>query len=200
MFILGVLVFLLALAIIFFVTYPKIKRNILPSKFNDYCSKKISKIAKKNNYLLIEKFNEQNFTQKDFKINHVLFGKKYIYLISDYCLIGSIEGEGSNQSWIFRNREDKSSSYIDNLNYASDENIRDFAGIFNAKSEIFIKINIVPNECNLFINSINKENSYVVQFSNLKSLISKIEGKNVSNLDEEELHKHFEIISSKNER
>ena len=68
--------------VVFFIVIP-INRKREKNSFKEYCYKAIYKIAFDEDYYLINNFSYRVDSSKIAKIDHVLFGNKYIYLIID---------------------------------------------------------------------------------------------------------------------
>ena len=75
-------------------------RRMNSETFNKLCTSKIIRIAKRRGLLLIPEAHLSNFEREMLPVNHVLFGEKYIYLISDFLLKGFVSGEEKDNSWI----------------------------------------------------------------------------------------------------
>lgn len=193
------LLILLVIAIAFFITYPIVKRLVLPEKFNVFCERIIRRFAKRNKYHLVNESRLLNFDSKQLKIDHVLFGKKYIYIIHDACLMGEVKGSLEDSSWLYKKYGERVSNYVDNLVDVSNENIRDFAGIIGVNAEIIVAICIIPNECDFQIKGTNSTNVNVVHFSSVKRLIKNLESQNIGELNQERLDESYKTLKEKNE-
>ena len=55
-------------------------------KFNELVEKKITNISKKKGFLLLTNLEIYNFDSERIPLNHVVFGKKYIYLINIHIM------------------------------------------------------------------------------------------------------------------
>lgn len=189
-----VLLFLLILSLGFFISYPFVLRKVLPEKFSSFCDKKIDRICKKNDFIKYSNYNIQNFDIKSRKIDQVIFAKKYIYIVSNICLLGEVSGDKNDHSWCYKKRETKETSYIDNIIDVSEQNIQDFAGIINANHEIIVAINVIPNECQMNVSDVNKVDSFVIHYSSLNKLLKKLESREVSPLDKNQLEAHINLM------
>lgn len=190
---------LLVLAIVFFIGFPIYKRKILAEKYNDFCKRKIERICIKNNYKILNNLDVQNYDLQNLKIDHVVFGKKFIYLINDYYLNGDVTGDKKDNSWVYYNRVKKSTHYINNLNIVGEKNIQDFAGIFNTNPDILLSISVIPNECRFSVKDANKPSSYVSNYWMVKKIIKYLERSKINDLNNKQLVEIFELIRSKNE-
>ena len=96
--------------------------------FKSLCEKKVVRIARRNKFHIIKDLNIQTYRRETLGVNHVIFGKKYIYLITDFMLKGFVSGEVNDNSWVYYDKIQKKNRYLDNLSKISDKNIQDFAG------------------------------------------------------------------------
>ena len=176
------LIIALILAVIFFAFYPIVKRKILSKKYSYFCSRKIRKIASKNDYLFLTNLNLVFYSSGKAGIDHILFGKKYIFILSNYYIDGDIKGTIENNSWILEKRRDKTNEYIDNISNDLSEKSMVFSQKINVNQEIIIPIAIINNECEINVQGINKNNTFVVHYSSLNKLIKKIDSRTIGNL------------------
>jgi hypothetical protein len=164
-----------------------------------YCLNKVSRIAKRKKLLSIPDLNLLNYDREKLNVHHVIFGKKYIYLISDIMLKGFVSGEANDNSWVYFNNITKQTHYLDNLDKVSSKNIRDFAGILGISEDFIASICLVPNECDLTINGLENKNKFIVHYGGLNRIISTLERKPIGSLNEEQIKEQYETIKQKNE-
>lgn len=188
------LILLLVLAIVFFVTFPILKRKIISKKYNAFCCKKLMSIAKKNNYKYLTNLKLIFYTKEEVKIDHILFGKKYVYILTNYYFDGDIKGTIENNSWILEKRHENTSEYIDNISNQLSEKNRVFSEKISANPELIIPIAIVNNDCEIKVNGINNNNTFVVHYSSLKKLIRKIESRLIPDLSTEQVENLYESL------
>lgn len=192
------LIILLVLAIVFFISFPIFRRKIIRKKYDVFCSKKIRTIAKKNNLLFITNLKLTNYSGEEIKIDHILFGKKYIYILIDYYFNGDIKGTSENNSWILEKRHDEGCEYIDNISNDLSGKNRVFSEKITANPELIIPISIVNNDCEIKVNGINNNSTFVVHYSSLKKLIKKLESRDITNLDDEQIKNIYENLKNGN--
>ena len=88
---------------------------MLEKRYINIYGRKIYHIALDNDYYLINNVKLASHDDKIASINHLLFGDKYIYLISDYYYRGEVSAKESDLSWIYRPLSKKEHArYIDN--------------------------------------------------------------------------------------
>jgi len=192
------LIVLLVLAIVFFVTFPILRRRIISKKYNCFCSRKISSIATKNHLYFLTNLHLTNYSGDDIKIDHILFGKKYIYILVNYLFAGDLKGTSENNSWILEKRRNEGCEYIDNISNELSEKNRVFSEKIIANPELIIPIAILNNDCEINVDGINNNNTFVVHYSSLKKLIKKLESRSISNLDSEQIENTYLNLKDEN--
>lgn len=193
---LAILLFLFLVAFIAFFIY---QRKMSFETFNHLCERKVKRIAKSKSLLVIERINLLNYKREKLGVNHVIFGKKYVYLITDFLLKGFVSGEASDNSWVYYNTTSKKNHYLTNLNKISEENIREFAGISGINDDLLVSICLVPNECDFSVKNIEDDKKMVVHYSSLARKIKELEEQEIPSLNEEQIYEQFRTIEGKNE-
>ncbi len=197
------LFFVLLVTLVIFVTafiaFLVSLRRMNSETFNKLCTSKVIRIAKRRGLLLIPEAHLSNFERETLPVNHVLFGEKYIYLISDFLLKGFVSGEEKDNSWIYFNNITKKTHYLDNLNAISDKNIRDFSGILQISPELIVSICVVPNECDFKIKGDKSDKKNIVHYSSLRRMVRRLENKKIDALDKQQIIDQFNLIKAKND-
>lgn len=186
-----VLLGLLILFLIFAIIYPIEKRKILSNKFNKYCDKKINKICLKKSYFKITNFN-LNINRK---INQIILGNKYIYLISNFPLFGLISGDKKNNSWLYSKSGEKQNVYLDNLTFQGNKVIQEFASIFNINESVIVNVSLIPNECEIQVKDVNNPNNFIIHYGSIKRFLRIYENRKITPLNKDQLERYFNIIS-----
>ena len=192
------LAIVLFLFIVAFVAFFIFLRKMSFETFEKLCEKKVKRIAKRNKLLVIEQLHLLNYKSEKLGVHHVIFGKKYIYLITDFLLKGFVSGEVNDNSWVYFNSVTKKNHYLSNLNKISEQNIQEFAGILGIKSDPIVSICLIPNECDFNIKNINSNQKMVVRYSSLSKKIKEFEKQSIGSLNEEQIYEQFRTIESKN--
>ena len=193
---------LLSLLIVFliaFIVFFTYLRTMTSETYTKYCFKKVGRISKRKNLLSILDLHLLNNEREKLKVNHVIFGRKYIYLISDLMLKGFVSGEVNDNSWVYFNNITKKSHYLDNLNKVSDKNIQDFAGILGISCDPIISICLIPNECDISVNGYKDSNKMIVHYASLSKTISSLEREQIGSFKQEQIYEQYEKIKSRNE-
>lgn len=167
--------------------------------FRSLCEKKVIKLSKNNDLLFLKNINISNYEGDELIVNHVIFGKKYIYLISDFLLKGFIEGDEKNNSWLYYDTRKRRYLYLDNLNAIADKNIKDFAGILQISAEPIVNICLIPNECDFKISNAKWNNKTITRYSSLARTINRFESKEIGSLNPDQILDEFKIVKNKNE-
>lgn len=199
MVVLIILSILFVVCVILLITYILFVKGLNKKKFEQIVDKKIARISTKNCLASISKLNLYNFAEEKLKIHSVIFGKKFIYLVTNYCLLGNVEGEQNDNSWIYYNRRTKSQEYIENLNDVGNKNIQEIAGILSINAEFLVSISVVPNECNFNVKNAQGKQNFVTKYLKLSHLINELENKNVGSFKPEQINEKFDLLKKKNE-
>ena len=193
---------LFATLLVFFITsfvmFLIYLRKMDKETFDRLCGNKIKRIAKRNNLYAIEKLNVLDYGRNRVNVDHVIFGKKYIYIITDFMYKGFINGDINDNSWVYRNTISKKYEYIGNLSMTADENIRDFSGILGINSDPIVSICLVPNECDFSIRELGNDRKMVVHFSSLNRVIKELEKRDIGSLNEEQIYEQYTAIKERN--
>lgn len=148
----------------------------------------VYKTALYYDYYLINTFNIALTAQLDLKIDHLLFGNKYIYIINDYIYEGILTGKKQDSSWILQDLKGEE-SYIANPLKVNDE-IRKKLSLKTAIDDAtFICITLVNNKTDINSLNVNTKDNYIIDIKDFMKLIDAIESRKVSALNEEQLQK-----------
>ena len=193
---------LLLIVLVFFVTacisfFVQIRRMNVET-FRRLCSKKVISISKRHKFCYLNDVNLTSYESNKLSVNHVIFGKKFIYLISDFLLKGFISGEEKDNSWIYFDNVKKTTHYLSNLHAISDQNIRDFAEILQISPDPIVSICLVPNICDFKVKSDNSDKKLIVHYASLSRIIRKYERRHIGELDIEQVMDEFNTIKAKN--
>ena len=194
-----ILLIVLILFVTLFVTFLVMLRRMDFEIFRNLCSKKVKRISKRRKLSCLTDLNLSNFDSEKLSVNQVIFGKKYIYIISNFLLKGFISGEEKDNSWVYFNNITKQTHYLDNLYALSDKNMQDFAGILQISPDPIVSICLVPNECDFKIGGTKNNKNIIVHYSSLTKAIRRLEKNDIGELDQNEIEEEFKLIKAKNE-
>lgn len=167
-------------------------------QFRNLCQRKVKRIAKQHDSYVILDLNISNYDREKINANHVIFGKKYVYLISDFMLKGFVSGDEKDNSWIYYNNVKKTTHYLTNLHTLSEKNIRDFSGILEISSDSIVSICLVPNEVDFKIDHSENDKTLIVHSASLARVIRRYENKKIGEFDKEQILEKFKALNSKN--
>lgn len=194
-----ILSILLIVIVIILVCYILFVKGLTQEKFIQICNKKIERISDKKSLSFLNNLHLSNFAEEKIKIHSVIYGKKFIYLLHNYSLIGSVEGNKNDNSWIFYNRKTKCQEYIENLIDVGNKNIEEIAGILGINAEFLVSIAVVPNECDFKIKEVQNKQNFVENYSKLSSIINEFESKGIGSFKPEQIDEKFTLLKKKNE-
>ena len=192
---------LLAILILFvfaFIVFTIFLRKMDLKTFKALCDGKVKRFSKRNKLLVVEKLNILNYQREKVEIDHVIFGKKYIYIITDFILRGFVKGETNDNSWVYYNTNKKSYDYINNLYKLCDQNIRDFSEILGINTDPIVAICLVPNECDFSIKQLENDKRMIVHYSSLNKRIKEFEKHDIGTLNQKQIYEQFKSIKERN--
>ena len=188
------LIFILLL-LLFLIIFPFAKRHYNFKNFQKIYYKEIRKIAEINDYYLINNLVIKNNNQLICRIDHVLFGDKYIYVIKDRYYRGAISGKKEDSTWFFYSNQKKQFE-MDNPMAMNEKRLEKLSLVTNIDKSFFISILVINDNCVVkTANELNKNNSFIVSKKNLRKLIKNIEKRNVKNMDQKQLEFAVQDIS-----
>ena len=195
------LAILLVLVVCFIIFYPIILKRKYKKGFVKIYGKKIYRYALHNDLYLINQLELRCNDDQMLNIDHLLFGNKYIYVISDYYLPGVIEAKENDQSFIYQSIEKNSQKvYIDSLLLRNEAITKKLAVNLGLNPSLFVSIAIVDNDSEFKeLKKTNKDN-YMIHISNFSKLLNKLESRNVAPLNDEQLKYTVKDVNRLNER
>lgn len=189
---------IVAILIIFLLLFIPLRRRSIKKRYVEHYYKEIYKIALNNDYYLINTFLFKVDDSSLLKINHILFGEKYVYLINDYHFDGDIAGKAFDKSLICFSKKGKK-HYVDNPIVRSKYLLDRLCIMTGLDQSIMIGISLVNDDCNSDIAS-NSKQYYLVSRNKLASLIKAIESRNIAKLNEKQLDKLVHSINKMNRK
>ena len=181
--------------VVLFIVLP-VNRSREKKHFREYCGKAIYKIAFDEDYYLINDMRFKVDSGKVAKIDHILFGNKYIYIINDAYFEGDLTGKEADKSLILIDRKGKK-FYTDNQYLISKSIIKALTDSTNISNDLLIGIVVVNNNCKISIETTNKQ-YYIIQKNKLKRLIRAIESRPVGNMNAGQLDNLVKAIDKLN--
>lgn len=185
------------LLVVFFLVIPINKKHI-KTNFKEYCYKAIYKIAFDEDYYLINEYMFRVEPSKVAKIDHILFGNKYIYVILDTYYEGDLTGNETDKSLILVNNKGKK-YYTENQYLVTQSLVRALCGQTGIEEGMFIGIVVVNNNCKIGVET-NSKQYYIIQRNRLKKLVKAIESRNVGNINAQQLEAAVKAIDKSNRK
>ncbi|MCR5505695.1 MAG: NERD domain-containing protein [Bacilli bacterium] len=189
---------LIVLVALFCVIYFPLRRRYIKKQYVEYYYREIYKIAMANDYYLINEFSFKIDDNSLLKIDHILFGDKYVYIINDCYYEGDIVGKILDKSLVCLSKKGKK-FYIDNPILKNRFLLTRLCMVTNLDPSIMIGITVVNDDCNCEINSDSKQ-FYAISRNKLASLIKAIESRPISNLNAKSLDKLVQSINKMNRK
>lgn len=185
----------IAIVLIFLVIFPLAKRHYTFKNFQNIYYKSIRKIADLNDYYLINNLVIRNNNQLVCRIDHVLFGDKYIYVIKDRYYRGAISGNKEDSTWFFYSNDGRKYEMENPMNI-NEKRVEKLSLVTQIDPSFFISIVIINDNCVIKnANELNKENSFIVSRKNLKKIIKMVEKRDVKRMDQKQLEYAVQDIS-----
>ena len=191
---------LLVISIVFFVSFPIIKRRSLKKNFVRTYGRGVFKIANMYDYYLINKLALKSNDDSRLNIDHLLLANKYIFVIKDYYFDGSLKGKEVDNSWVyyFGSKKNPKQEYINNPISENIARTRKLSMITGLDDSLLISIVLVNDDCDLSLELNESNTHFVSKRSGLKKLIEEIEARNVAPLNNEQLSYAVRDIASLN--
>lgn len=189
-------IILLVLGFIFI--FLPIRRAYIKKRFRDYYYRTIKKIAVNEDYYLINRFIFRIDDSQTGTIDHIIFGEKFIYIITDKYYEGNLRGKQTDKSLILIDKKGKK-FYTDNPYLESQKLLTSLSLNTDLDSEIMIGIAVVNNGVNIGVKPEGKQ-YYAIQIKKLPQLIKAIESRPVDPLNEKQLARAVQGFDKLNRR
>ena len=191
-----IIVPVVVILVIFFVSFYFIRKALYKKNFRYNYYKKIYKYVLYNDFYLINDFSFEIDDNVIAKIDHIVFGNKYIFVINDYYYDGDISGKQNDPSFIFVSRKGKK-CYTDNPMLLNMSIVKKLAGKLGVSPSLMIGIVVINNNSHIQV-KIDSKDSYLIQIKNLPSLIRAIESRNISSINEKQLAHAVKVLDKIN--
>jgi hypothetical protein len=147
--------------------------------------KTIMRIAEDQDYQLINpvlfKLDDSTFL----KIDHLLFGDKFIYVIKDEYYNGALLGKLKDQNWLFHHFDKQKGKYVKNPFMVNARRIEKLSLLTQLNENLFVSIIVVNDEAMIDRVSRGETLSFMVSIKKLPRVIAAFEDRNVMKLDAE---------------
>ena len=180
------------------VLYIPISARYKRSHFQVRFYKRVYKVALENDYYLINQFYFKVDSNKLAKVDHIIFGEKYIYVILCKYYEGNLVGKSSDKSLIFISHKGKK-CYTDNPINQSKQLASKLSSSTGLDASLLIGITLINDDCKVEVQSESKQ-FYIIQRNKFPALIKAIESRPVPNINEAQLEKAVQSIAKENKR
>ncbi len=177
--------------------YIPVSRKERKTKYKEYTYKQLYKIAMNQDYYLINNFVFRSDSVV-FKIDHLLFADKFIYVINDCCFTGDITGKQEDSSIILVPKNGPK-VYEDNPIALNKKTLSKLSLITGIDAGLMIGLVVVNDDCHIGIESKSKQ-FYFIQANRLKTLVKAIENRNVGKINAEQLANAVKAVAKLNRR
>ena len=176
-------VVLVGLVLLYFLV---IRKKLIAKRYRNFYYKSVYHIAEEKDYYLINNLYFKLDDRKHARIDHVLFGNKYIYLINCYYYEGDLKGSLEDHSLVLIPKNAKK-RYVKNPYQTSKITLERLVRRSFLDEDLFIGIVVTNENINLEIIS-NSKQYYFVQRNKLHQLIKAIESRDVGEIQPDELN------------
>lgn len=180
------------IALLFWFLYSPVRTLIFRKTPNEVFYRKIIKIVRDGDFYLINNFEVEIEKGKIMKIDHIIGGNKYIYIITDRYFDGTIVGEAVDDYWLYftKGRKDAvvKTEIVNPLMETKNMIVR--LGIQRSlPMEYVVGIVLVNDDC--FVTGFKNVPGTVqlTTYSQLEKVINKYESENIGDINEKDLHR-----------
>lgn len=153
--------------------------------FREYDYKMVNKITYDYDFYLINNFLFRIDGNDVANVDHILFGDKYIYVISDFYYEGDLVGQSKDSSLVLQSKTGKR-FYTDNPLMLTDRIINRLTSLTGIDRSLFIGVDLINDECHIGVECQDND-MFLIQRKKLKQLVKTIEAREVGNINAQEL-------------
>ena len=178
--------------------YFPVSRLYHKKNFQIHYYKRIYRVALDNDYYLINQFVFKIDSAKVASVDHILFGNKYIYVLSSKYYQGDLVGKYQDKSLIFISHRGKK-CYTDNPYNQVKFLASKLSSSTGIDASLMIGIVLVNDDCKVAVQSDSKQ-FYIIQRKRFAALIKAIESRPVEEINQNQLAKAVQSIAKQNKR
>lgn len=178
--------------------YFPISRAYRRKHFQIHYYKKVYRVALDHDYFLINQFVFKIDNSKVASVDHILFGNKYIYVVSSKYYQGDLVGKYNDKSLIFISHKGKK-CYTDNPYNQVKQLASKLSSSTGVDASLMIGIVLVNDDCKVAVQSESKQ-FYIIQRKRFAALIKAIESRPVEEINQTQLAKAVQSIAKQNKR
>lgn len=177
---------------------PIIRKIYYRNRFKKRYYKVIDKLVIDEDYLLINNFIIKNC---NIFIDHIIFAKKYIYLVKDSYFEGAIEGKIKDNKWVYYPYRRRDVLTVDNPYISLNDNLDSLTKLVGLDPQLFHLIFIINDDVLTNIEKNKIKNYTICTKSTLKKSILDIENTaKLKDINQKDILKAANDISRINER
>ncbi len=186
------------LAVVFYLIIPLVR--LIQSKIdpNVIFYWKIKSIAYSHDCYLVNDFTMVQDGKETFHIDHILFGRKYIYVIRDRFYSGAISGKYNDKSWINHVSKNRS-NYIANPMALNNDRKGLLAAHMGLNPDFLVSIVVHNDECYLSPIESTDDKNVIVPLSKLAKTVRSFEKRDIGDLNPQSLAMAARDIARLNE-
>ena len=181
-----------------FCLYFPISHAYKAKHFQIHYYKKVYRVALDNDYFLINQYVFKIDNSKVASVDHILFGNKYVYVISSKYYQGDLVGKYHDKSLIFISHKGKK-CYTDNPYNQVKFLASKLSSSTGVDPSLMIGIVLVNDDCKVAVESDSKQ-FYIIQRKRFAALIKAIESRPVADINQNQLAKAVQSIAKQNKR
>ena len=181
-----------------FCLYFPISHAYKAKHFQIHYYKKVYRVALDNDYFLINQYVFKIDNSKVASADHILFGNKYIYVLSSKYYQGDLVGKYHDKSLIFISHKGKK-CYTDNPYNQVKFLASKLSSSTGVDPSLMIGIVLVNDDCKVAVESDSKQ-FYIIQRKRFPALIKAIESRPVAEINQNQLAKAVQSIAKQNKR
>lgn len=199
-----VVIVILASLTIIYLFYDKISIYRVGLLKNRRIAAKFKKFVRDHDFLYLNNLTLRVSEGNYINIDHVIFGDKYVYVISAKFWLGYIVGKIIDEKWILS--DGKLSQYLDNPLKANDFKCQVIGRIINARKEDMINIILIAKSASIHQMDESIRNNAVLEEKNIESyILDKERNSPVNVMEEKEIesmaarlyHYHLDSLKDK---
>ena len=181
-----------------FCLYFPISHAYKAKHFQIHYYKKVYRVALDNDYFLINQYVFKIDNSKVASVDHILFGNKYVYVISSKYYQGDLVGKYHDKSLIFISHKGQK-CYTDNPYNQVKFLASKLSSSTGVDPSLMIGIVLVNDDCKVAVESDSKQ-FYIIQRKRFAALIKAIESRPVADINQNQLAKAVQSIAKQNKR
>lgn len=159
----------------------------------------IRKTAVYYDFYLINQLQMQLVNNESLFIDHVIFGNKYIYIISDYLFKGVLTGKPQDAKWILTDKKG-AEKMVDNPLLETKRLMQKLSLRTSLDYSNFIGVTLISKDTKITDLDVNDNQNFIIDTKDFTKLLLRIEGRDISPLNPEELKKRVHEIDGLNIR